>query len=229
MSGHYDRVASIDIGEEEDVYGLTTGTSNYFAWGVPCHNTLYQQESADPSKVLVHPAWLDGEIDPTGYPAPGCYDRDRGFFEWPPDSNLIDYVVVDPSVANYWALEWWAVNPETRVRHLIWGARKKMNPGTETGFLDWDDIKHCHVGIMEELQRRSGLLNHPIRIWVVEANAAHKYLFLVNAYKTWRRKWPLVSVIDHTTGRNKADKDFGIEALLPMVYKTGMARRKSVV
>lgn len=224
MFGSTDSVYSVNVGRAEPVYGLATTTENYFAWGVPCHNTLYQQESADPSKVLVHPAWLDGEIDPTGYPAPGCYDRDRGFFEWPPDTNLVDYVVVDPSVANYWAIEWWAVNPETRVRHLIWGARKKMNPGTETGFLDWDDVKHCHVGIMEELQQKSGLLGHPIRIWVVEQNAAHKYLFRTNAYKLWRQKWPLVSVIEHQTQKNKADPDFGVEALLPMVYKTGMAR-----
>lgn len=193
--------------------------------------TLFQQEESDPLNVLVLPEWLEEEVeDVTGFKGIGCKDRDRAFWEWPlhanglPIRNLIDYVVVDPSVANFWAIEWWAIDPLTKLRYMIWGDRRRLQPGTNDGFLDWDEKQRCHVGLMEELQNKSGNLGHPIRVWIVEQNAAHKYLFRTNAYKTWRQKWPLVDVISHETQKNKADSDYGVKALLPMVYKTGMKR-----
>lgn len=192
----------------------------------PNYRTVYQQEDADPESVLVQPIWLDGGSDPWEFPAPGCYDADRGWMEHPRGvGKLLDYCVVDPSgKSGYWAVEWWAIQPETKFRYLIWGTRRKMQAGLERGYLDWDPVKNEHVGLMEELQRASILGGHPIRVWVVEQNSAHVYLFQTYAYRSWRRKYPYVQVIGHETQRNKADPDMGVEAALPMPYKSGMKR-----
>lgn len=190
------------------------------------HNylTLFQQEESNPLDTLIQPAWIDGGTDLSGYTAIGCKDTNRGFWEWPAGPGLIDYMVVDPSVSNFWAFEWWCVNPHTRVRYLIWGDRRRMNPGTELGFLDWDENLRTHVGLVEDLQVMSGKKGHPILFWVIEQNAAHSYLTRVNAYKTWRMKWPLVTVIPHQTQKNKIDATYGVQALMPMAYKQGLKR-----
>ena len=185
------------------------------------YRTVYQQEDSDPSAVLVQRAWLDGGTDPTGYPAPGCFDYDRGFLQWPRIANLINYVTVDPAAGKYWAVEWKAIDPVSKMRFLIYGTSKKMQAGA---FLDWNNAGQHHIGIMEELQAQSCELGHPILIWIVEQNAAHKYLFQYEHYRSWRRKWSMVDVVPHTTGLNKADEKLGIEAAVPAPYKQGLVR-----
>lgn len=187
--------------------------------------TVYQQEDTNPEDTLIQDAWIYGGTDQEGYPAEGCLDSHRGFHGWPKNKKLIDYACVDPSAANFWAFEWWAVEVEPPyTAYLIWGQRRKMLAGTDQGFLDIDPVTGAHVGWLEEVQKLSGDLGHPIRTWIVEANAAHRYLFGTNAYKTWRRKWPMVHVLDHQTQSNKNDKEYGIRALLPYRYKVGLKR-----
>lgn len=185
------------------------------------YQTVYQQKDADPESVLVQREWIEGGDDYTGYPAPGCKDRNRGFKEWPDLTGLVDYVVVDPSVSGWWAFEWWAYDPEGEFNYLIYGTRRKMQA---SDFLDYSAEKQAHVGLMEQLQEESGELGHPITTWVVEQNAAHRYLFQTEAYRTWRRKWPKVHVIAHSTQRNKLDDEFGVRALLPGLYREGRKR-----
>ena len=87
----------------------------------------------DPGRVLVQHAWLDGTPDLDGYVGPGCFNADRGFMEWPAPQDsvpLIDYVTVDPSAGNFWAIEWWCVNPVTMRRYLIWDAARGCAPAT---------------------------------------------------------------------------------------------------
>jgi len=189
------------------------------------YRTVYQQEDADPTQVLVLKEWLDGGTDWTGYKAPGCYDDDRGFYEWPKDvGHLINYVTVDPAAGGWWAIEWWAVQPETRFRYLIAGFRRRMSAGMESGLLDWDPLQQKHIGIMEELQKASVAGAQPILVWVIEAASAFKHLFEYMHYRTWLRRWSLVTVIAHQTGLNKLDAELGVEATLPMAYKTGYKR-----
>lgn len=189
------------------------------------YRTVYQQEDANPEDLLVQDAWVYGGTDTEGFEADGCLDHDRGFYEWPDGVGLIDVVRVDPSVSKFWAVEWWALEPIAPYREwLIWGQRSRMQAGTDSGFLDFNPSEGKHVGLMEDVQKLSGDLGHPIRVWVVEQNAAHKYLFGTHAFQTWRKKWPMVSVLSHTTGRNKIDERFGVEALIPMSYKLGLSR-----
>ena len=45
----------------------------------------------------MHRAWIEGGTDEFGYRASGCFDTDRGFYEWPDTAPLVDYVTGDPS------------------------------------------------------------------------------------------------------------------------------------
>lgn len=198
----------------------------------PNYRTVYQQEDADPDTVLVHDAWLDGGMDPFGYDAPGSMDYDRGFWQHPKDSpRMLDYCVVDPSGrSGYWAIEWWSIQDtpnvpvNERFRYLIWGERRKMMAGLERGFLDYDPETREHVGLMEEVQKASIAGGHPIRVWVIEQNSAHVYLGQTFSFQLWKKRFPYVTVIPHETQKNKADPERGVEASLPMAYRSGHKR-----
>lgn len=159
--------------------------------------TVHQQEDTNPADTLVQRAWLYGERDATGYEGVGCFDRERGFLEWPMNVPTYDVVSVDPSAANFWVAEWKAWDLDGEYDWLIYGERRRMTAGGSEGFLDWDPEEQRHVGLMEDLQSLSGEMGHPIRLWIVESNAAHRYLFQTFAYKTWRQKWPMVDVVPH--------------------------------
>lgn len=184
------------------------------------YRTVYQQEDADPARILVQKEWLEGGTDRDGFAAPGCYDRERGFHQWPEKTGyLIDYVSVDPAAGNWWAFEWWAVEPETRHNYLIEGRRGKLSAGQ---LLDWDNGKQEFTGWMHEMQVRSYELSHPIRVWVIEGVSAFKFLFQYEHFRRWRNAFPNVAVIPHETQKNKTDSELGVEALMPMRYRTGM-------
>jgi len=186
------------------------------------YRTVFQQEDTDPGRVLVQEAWLRGEPDSEGYPSPGCYDHDRAFMQWPEGVGpLIDYCTVDPAAGKWWALEWWAVNPATQWRYLIYGKRERMKAGE---LLDWDNAKQEFTGLMHTMTVGSILAGHPIRVWIIEAKAAHKYLFEFEHYIRWRRMFPDVVVIPHQTNINKNDPTLGVEAALPSAYRQGIKR-----
>jgi hypothetical protein len=188
------------------------------------YRTIYQQEDTDPSQVLILPVWLDGGTDPFGYEAPGCWDMERSFMEHPKNVNLVNYATVDVAAGGWWAIEWWAINPETRITYLIYGLRAKLPAGGAQGFLDWDEIARDHVGVMDQIQKASIVAGQTIRVWVIEANAAQKHLFQYNHFVAWQRKMQGVMIMPHVTGRNKNDEVLGVEATLPMRYRTGMKR-----
>lgn len=144
---------------------------------------------------------------------PGSYDRDRQFHEWPRYvGKTIDYVAVDPSAGNWWVAEWWALQPETRHNYLIEGRRAKLQA---KDFLDWDNATQTFTGWMHDMQVRSYELGHPIRVWVIEAGAAHKYLFQFEHFRRWRNAFPQVHVIAHQTQLNKIDPELGVEGSAP--------------
>jgi hypothetical protein len=186
------------------------------------YRTVYQQEDIDPALVLVEKTWITGGEDSEGHLAPGCFDTDRGWGEHPSGvGKLVDYVSVDPSVSGWWALEWWSYNPKTQFNYLIWGIRQRMTAGK---LLDWDNPNQVFTGHMEQMQQSSILAGHPIRCWILESNAAHKYLQQNTTFQRWKRRYPSVRVIAHETQRNKLDPDMGLTGLLPGRYRTGMKR-----
>jgi hypothetical protein len=192
------------------------------------YRTVFQQEDINPESVLVQPAWLSGGTDLDGFEAPGCLD-DRAWGEHPPRDvgRLVDYAVVDPSPTNYWAIEWWSFQPESKVNYLIWGDRRRMPAGSAKGLLDWDNSEQKFVGSMEEIQKASVVTGHPIRVWVIEANAAQRFLFDFDHFRRWLHRWPDVKVLRHQTAMNKLDPQYGV-TILSTRYKTGHKRIPSL-
>lgn len=176
----------------------------------------------DPAGALVDPAWLEGGVDRDGILSPGCYDTDRGFMQWPAGvSGLLDYVTIDPSAGNFWGVEWWAIQPQTKVRYLIRGLRSsKFRAGD---LVQWDTSRGDLSGLMQEWQAESMKLGHRIRCWVIEGNSAFKHLTQYDHFRAWQRRWG-AAVILHQTQRNKWDEATGIEALLPPLYRQGLKR-----
>lgn len=184
-------------------------------------NMIYQQEDVDDAGALVPLLWFEGGIDIYSDPVPGCWDKDRGFWEWPTGVNgLVDYACVDPSATGWWAIEHWACKDAMSPRHLIAGTRRKMGANE---LLDWRHAEGRHTGIMEDWQAKSVEAGHPIKVWIIESNAFARHLMQFDHFQTWLRKWD-VKAIGHQTQRNKTDPKLGVEALLPGLYRDGMKR-----
>jgi hypothetical protein len=130
-------------------------------------------------------------------------------------------VSVDPSAGNFWGVEWWAIQPETRVRYLIRGLRSARFKAGD--LLQWDTSKGDLTGLMQEWQALSIKLHHAIRVWVIEGNSAFRHLTQYDHFRVWQRRWG-VAVILHQTQRNKNDEQTGVEALLPPLYRQGLKR-----
>jgi hypothetical protein len=118
-------------------------------------------------------------------------------------------------------LEWWAIQPETKVRYLIRGLRSKSFVAGD--LLQYDVGGAKLTGAMEDWQELSTKLGHPIKCWVIEGNSAFKHLLQYDHFRTWQRRWR-VTVIPHKTGLNKIDQEMGVEALLPPLYRQGLKR-----
>lgn len=168
---------------------------------------LYQQEDSDPQDVLVPPAWVWGHGD-----FPGCVDKDRDRLELPDGAgHMLSVVSCDPSPTNNWAIEWWLFNPVNEERYLIDLYRGRLDA---PGFLDYNMAKQGFTGIMEEWQARSVQLGARISHWIVEINAAQRFLLQYDHFRRWKTQWG-VEAIAHTTGRNKSDPDYGVTTLAP--------------
>lgn len=178
---------------------------------------VYQQEEATQDGVLVKPLWVKGGIDPeTGETLLGCWDDERGLCELPRLSPpVLSVVTVDPSVANYWAFQWWIYHPASEQRFLMDCVKARKSASS---LLDWDFDDEKFVGIIEEWQRRSERvsfdvgLNVRITTWVLEAVGAFKFLQAYNHTKRWRQQ-NNVSFIAHETNINKHDHQLGVSSI----------------
>lgn len=173
------------------------------------YQVQYQQEDTDPEGVLVPELWILGGIDPvTGEQYPGCWDEHRGLAELPDGliGPKVSVATVDPSGKKMWALEWWVHTPAASSQSFLMDLERKAMPANE--LLDWDQQSGRFTGLMEEWQARSVRLRVPISHWVVEVNAAQRYLLAYDHVRRWQRKWG-VAIIPHTTGPRKLDPDHG--------------------
>ena len=172
-------------------------------------NVIYQQEDVDPTEVLVPNAWVYGHDQYVG-----CIDHDRDRLEIPKglDPNqCISVATADPSPTNFWSVQWWIYDPLSDRRYLIDLLRKKMDA---PDFLDWDSQQHRFIGIMDEWQDASKTLGFPIQTWIVEANAAQRFMLQYDHVRRWRSLHS-VDILPHTTSRNKSDPQYGVETIAP--------------
>jgi hypothetical protein len=173
----------------------------------------YQQEDVAPGATLVDPLWVVGGKDPaSGIEYPGCIDKDRD--EWQLPKGLTGEVFVaaafDPSPTMFWSAQMWAYHPDTEQRFLIAHRRKKM---TAPELLDWDLNEKVFSGLMEDWFHRSVALGYPCRYWIVEDNAAQRFMLTNDYAKKWQMKHGVQVVRHNTNAVNKHDPKLGIQAL----------------
>ena len=173
----------------------------------------YQQEEVAVGATLVDPLWVRGGRGNDGVEYPGCWDNDRGLGELPRGiarEGLVSVATADPSPTRFWSVQWWVYDPKTEFRFLMDLVRVKMDAPE---FLDWDYKEASFTGLMEDWQVRSQTVA-PISHWIVEANAAQRFILQYDHARRWQAKWG-VDVIAHQTHRNKSDPEYGVQALGP--------------
>jgi hypothetical protein len=182
---------------------------------------VMQQEDLDPELALVRPIWVSGGRDEeTGAVHPGCWDHDRGLWEWPTLSGAAHQaMVVDPSPSNYWACQLWLHHPDSERQFLLAIDRRRMEAPE---LLDWSADRHCFTGLLEDWWVRADEAGRPFRYVVVEVNAAQKFLLQYDHAKRWATQRG-VSFVPHTTGVRKTDDNSGIPALKTL-WRTGRVR-----
>ena len=170
-------------------------------------SVVYQQQDLALDEVLVRNEWVYGHGD-----SPGCIDKDRDRWEVPPGINLRDCLVVataDPSPTMYWSIQCWLYHPESNQRFLMDLIRQKMEAPE---FLEYNYNEGEFTGVMEDWQRLSESLGMPIQVWIVEQNAAQRFMLQYDHFKRWRQLRG-VEIIPHNTNSNKSDADYGVTTI----------------
>ena len=187
---------------------------------------VYQQEDIDMSNTLIERVWATGGLGTDGVLYPGCIDNERppGYIPEGLSHPVISIASVDPSPTQFWAIEWWLYQPETNLRYLVDIERRKLNAEELLGY---DVSTREYSGVMEEWQERSERLGYPISHWIVEINAAQRFLLAHDFVRRWQAL-NVVNVVPHTTSRNKLDESLGVEALLPPLWRSGSVRLPSM-
>lgn len=186
------------------------------------YRVQYQQEDTDPTLSLINLMWINGGTDPnTSENYPGCLDHTRNLCDIPYGLSAPWYSIAtaDPSPTNWWAVEWWIYHPASNQRFLIDLHRSKMEA---PDFLDWNHNNSTFFGLAQDWQERSHTLHAPITHWIIENNAAQRFLLQYDHTKRWQRKWG-VAIIPHSTTRNKLDPEYGLQ-MLANLYRYGNVR-----
>jgi hypothetical protein len=184
------------------------------------YQITYQQEDESTEDNLVQRIWLTGGSDNDGTIYPGCYNYNRRMLEIPDylkKENCFSIATVDPSVQNWWSIQWWIWDAEEDQDYLIDLLRARLTAG---GLLDWSLRNDEFDGVMERWQNYSTKIGWPIGLWIVEENGAQRHLFQHKWTREWQRHHRTL-IKGHETQRNKADQDLGIETLQPR-YRMGL-------
>lgn len=170
---------------------------------------VYQQEDVDFTHTLVNPLWVSGGTSPEGILYPGCWDNDRDIWELPANipSGGITVASADPSPTKFWALQAWHYVPDTGFRYLLEAYRQQMDAPS---FLDWNHAQGRFSGIAEEWWQISSDMGRPITYWIVEANAAQKFILQYDHFRRWAALRGVQLLAHYTHARNKTDPDYGV-------------------
>jgi hypothetical protein len=204
-------------------YRLSYKDLSYIRYNNPQKfKVVYQQEDLEAGTYLIERVWATGGIGPDGVMYPGCIDTDRrpGYIPGGLLPPIVSVAAVDPSPTQFWAIQWWLYQPETNLRYLIDIERTKL---TAEELLGYDTSSREYSGIMETWQNRSFEMGYPISHWVVEVNAAQRFLLAHDFVRKWQALHG-VNVVPHTTSRNKLDENLGVQALLPPLWRAGQIR-----
>ncbi len=179
---------------------------------------VYQQEDMDPSTAMVKREYVWGDASHVG-----CWDKDRGLWEIPPGMTSADTIVIataDPSPTMYWSVQVWLFHENSQQRVLLDHQRAKM---MAPEFLDYNPLGGGYSGLMEEWQTKSEAIGFPITHWIVERNAAQRFMLQYSTVTQWQIKRG-VQIIGHdTTTANKSHEELGVSTLGPL-YRLGRVR-----
>ena len=206
-----------------DPYRLSWKDLSYLKHSSPAKfSIVYQQENNAEGNYLIERVWATGGMGGDGVSYPGCIDNDRrpGYIPAGLTPPIISIASVDPSPTMFWAIQWWLYQPETKLRYLIDVERIKL---TAEELLGYDTGSSTYSGIMDSWQNRSFEMGYPISHWIVEVNAAQRFLLAHDFVRKWQALRG-VNVVPHTTSRNKLDQNLGVEAILPPLWRTGQVR-----
>jgi hypothetical protein len=181
----------------------------------------YQQEDVAPGVTLVDPLWVKGGKDSNGIEYPGCWDSWRDEWQLPElPGDVFVAATIDPSPTKYWAVQVWAWHKETDNRFLVASLRKPM---TAPDLLDWDNDRQVFTGLMPLWQQRSKDMGFPIKYWIIENNAAQKFMTQYAHMVRWKQPVGVETVSHNTNWQNKSDPKLGIESLRE-IWRSGRVR-----
>ena len=173
---------------------------------------VYQQTDGDPNASFVNPIWITGGTGPDGTNHPGCWDKDRKMAELPRlEGRTLSIATVDPSPTKYWAIQWWVYHPASEFRFLMDLERKKMEA---PDFFDFNPTTQAFHGLLVDWQERSAALGWPISHWIVERNAAQRFMLQQTSLKQYATKMGF-ALLPHETTMNKSDPNFGVQSIAP--------------
>ena len=183
---------------------------------------IYQQLDEADSGNLVQEVWLSGGVDADGVLVPGCYNYDRKLLQIPEGlderrESVYSLVTVDPSASNFWSIQWWLYDKESDRDYLMDMLRVRLMAGS---FLDWNKDKNQFDGLAQKWQLRSVQMGWPISLWIVEGNAAQRYLYQYRWVHDWMRQ-SNTFILPHQTQMNKIDPEYGVATLGPR-YQYGL-------
>jgi hypothetical protein len=168
---------------------------------------VYQQEDLALDEVLVQKEWVYG-----GNGNPGCIDHDRDRWQIPPGVSANDCIVIataDPSPTNYWSIQCWLYHKDSEQRFLLDLIRQKMEAPE---FLEYNYSQGQFTGVMEDWRRISESIGFPIQTWIIEQNAAQRFMLQYDHFKRWRQLYG-IEVIPHNTNSNKSDAEYGVTTI----------------
>lgn len=186
------------------------------------YEVVYQQGDMDTARALVDPIWVSGGTGADGVSYPGCWDNDRDLWDIPVGVRGRHLMIAssDPSPTKFWATTCWYINLDTNFKYLMDLHREQMDAPS---FLDWNHSTRTFGGLAEEWWQYSHDLGAPITHWIVEANAAQRFILQYDHFRRWSALRG-VQLIPHTTNsRNKTDPDYGVW-MLRQEYQHGRIR-----
>lgn len=187
------------------------------------YEVVLQQKDVAPHEMLVRKNWLWGGEDDDGSACPGCFDKDRGYGQfppWAPDKPLpLSYVTIDPSGTNYWSVQHWLYDADRDMDWLIQFEKRKYQINE---ILTWNFDTNKYEGLLEDMRRHAAGSGHPITHIVLEINAMNRWANQQDIWRRWEQQHSIIT-IQHTTHLNKSDPDKGVEAMCNR-YRFGKVR-----
>lgn len=186
------------------------------------YETVYQQLDVAPHERLVRDVWLKGGDDLDGSACMGSFDKNRGYGEPPGDLGrpLLSVMTIDPSGANFWALETWLYDEASDTDWLVLFEKRK---------LQINEVLTCSLdgnmkfsGYAEDYRAHMASIGHPLRYVVIERNAMNRWIAQQDLWTKWSNLHGIVT-LPHDTNVNKADPDRGVEAMCNR-YRFGKVR-----